>query len=92
MPLKKDNDLAVSDLLQRVTEKKSYRTPRGEVCRISALYKDFREFYQAVVDNLPKQWQIHKIFTGQRFDFYEATLLGFFLNISANDFDGNTVF
>ena len=91
MPIKMDNDLVVSNLLQRVTEKKSYRTPRGEVCRISALYKDFREFYQAVVDNLPKQWQIHKIFTGQRFDFYEVALLGFFLNINANDFDGNTL-
>ena len=91
LPIKMDNDLAVSELLQRVTEKKSYRTSRGEVCRISALYKDFREFYQAVVDNLPKQWQIHKIFTGQRFDFYEVALLGFFLNINANDFDGNTL-
>lgn len=91
MPIKMDNDLVVSNLLQRVTEKKSYRTPRGEVCRISALYKDFAVFYQAIVENVPQQWQIHKIFTGQRFDFYEVILLGFFLNISANDFDGSTL-
>ena len=90
MPLKMDNDLAVYDLLRMITEKKSYRTPRGEVCCISALYKDFAEFYQAIVENVPKQWQIHKIFTDQRFDFYEVTLLGFFLNISANDFNGST--
>lgn len=86
MPLKMDNDLAVYDLLRMITEKRGYRTPRGEACRISALYKDFAEFYQAIVENVPKQWQIHKIFTGQRFDFYEVVLLGFFLNINANEF------
>lgn len=91
MPIKMDSELAISDLLRMITEKSGYRTPRGEVCRISALYKDFEEFYMAVVENIPKQWQIHKIFTGQRYDFYEVILLGFFLNISANDFDGSTL-
>lgn len=90
LPIKMDNDLAVYDLLRMITEKRGYRTPRGEACRISALYKDFTEYYKAIVENVPKQWQIHKIFTGQRFDFYEVTLLGFFLNISANDFNGST--
>ena len=91
MPIKMDNDLDVYDLLKMITEKRGYRTLRGEVCRISALYKDFREFYQAVVENIPKQWQIHKIFTGQRFDFYEVALLGFFLNIDVNEFQGSTL-
>ena len=38
-----------------------------------------------VVESLTKQWQIHKILTGQRYDFWEVCLLCFFLNISINE-------
>ena len=82
MPIKMDMDLSVSDILKRITEKTMYRTPRGEVCRITALYKDFEEFYQAIVEYIPKQWQIHKVITGQRYDFGEIVLLAFFLEIN----------
>ena len=82
LPIKLDMDLSVSDILKRITENTMYRTPRGEVCRISALYKDFEEFYQAIVENIPKQWQIHKVITGQRYDFWEIVLLAFFLEIN----------
>ena len=82
MPIKMDMDLSVSDILKRITENTMYRTPRGEVCRISALYKDFEEFYQSIVEYIPKQWQIHKVITGQRYDFWEIVLLAFFLEIS----------
>ena len=82
MPIKMDMDLSVSDILKRITENTMYRTPRGEVCRISALYKDFVEFYRAIVENLPQQWQIHKVITGQRYDFWEIVLLAFFLEIN----------
>ena len=82
LPIKLDMDLSVSDILKRITENTMYRTPRGEVCRISALYKDFEEFYHAIVENIPKQWQIHKVITGQRYDFWEIVLLAFFLEIN----------
>ena len=82
MPIKMDMDLSVSDILKRITEKTMYRTPRGEVCRITALYKDLVEFYRAIVENLPQQWQIHKVITGQRYDFWEIVLLAFFLEIN----------
>ena len=82
LPIKLDMDLSVSDILKRITENTMYRTPRGEVCRISALYKDFEEFYQAIVENIPKQWHIHKVITGQRYDFWEIVLLAFFLEIN----------
>ena len=82
MPIKMDVDVSVSDKLKRITEKTMYRTPRGEVCRITALYKDLVEFYRAIVENLPQQWQIHKVITGQRYDFWEIVLLAFFLEIN----------
>ena len=40
------------------------------------------EFYRAIVENLPQQWQIHKVITGQRYDFWEIVLLAFFLEIN----------
>ena len=85
LPIKMDSDLVVSELFKRRTQKRCYRTPRGEVCRISALYKDFAEFYRTIVEKLPQQWQIHKIFTGQRHDFFEIALLGNFLDITPKD-------
>ena len=84
LPIKMDSDFAASDLFKRRTEKRCYRTPRGEVCRITSLYNDFAEYYKGIIDDIPDQWKIHKLLIGQRFDFWEIVLLGFFLGIESS--------
>ena len=85
LPVKMDNDCGAAYAIKIKTENTKYRSPRGEICRITALYKDFVNFYCGVINDLPKQWQIHKVITGQRYDFWEVCLLCFFLNISINE-------
>ena len=84
LPIKMDSDFAASDLFKRRTEKRCYRTPRGEVCRITSLYNDFAEYYKGIIDDIPDQWKIHKLLIGQRFDFWEIVLLAFFLGIESS--------
>ena len=84
LPIKMDSDFAASDLFKRRTEKRCYRTPRGEVCRITSLYNDFVEYYKGIIDDIPDQWKIHKLLIGQRFDFWEIVLLAFFLGIESS--------
>ena len=85
LPIKMDSDFAASDLFKRRTEKRCYRTPRGEVCRITSLYNDFVEYYKGIIDDIPDQWKIHKLLIGQRFDFWEIVLLAFFLGIESSE-------
>ena len=84
LPIKMDSDFAASDLFKRRTEKRCYRTPRGEVCRITSLYNDFVEYYKGIIDDIPDQLKIHKLLIGQRFDFWEIVLLAFFLGIESS--------
>ena len=85
MPLKMEDDLSVPCIIKKKTDNTEYRSARGGVCRITELYSDFAECYSGVINDLPKQWQIHKVITGQRYDFWEVCLLCFFLNISINE-------
>ena len=91
LPVKMDNDCGAAYAIKIKTENTKYRSPRGEICRITALYKDFVNFYCGVINDLPKQWQIHKLITGQRCDFWEVSLLGFFLNIAPIEFQKATI-
>lgn len=91
LPVKMDNDCGAAYAIKIKTENTKYRSPRGEICRITALYKDFVNFYCGVINDLPKQWQIHKVITGQRCDFWEVSLLGFFLNIAPIEFQKATI-
>ena len=77
-------------MLQRKTDNTEYRSPRGAVCRITDLYKDFTYFFGGLLEDIPEQWKVHKILTGQRFDFFEVVLLGFFLGIEPQDYQGET--
>ena len=86
MPIKMGYDLSVACIIKTKTENTEYRSARGEVCRITELYSDFTDYYNGMVNELPKQWQIHKVITGQRYDFWEVSLLGFFLNIAPIEF------
>ena len=85
LPIKMDNECGAAYAIKLKMENTKYRSPRGGICRITELYSDFAEYYSGVINDLPKQWQIHKVITGQRYDFWEVCLLCFFLNISINE-------
>ena len=86
MPIKMDDNFSVDAVLKKRTENTKYRSPRGGICRIADLYKDFADYYSNQIDVIPKQWQIHKTLTGQRYNFWEISLLGFFLGVSPIEF------
>ena len=86
MPIKMDDSFSVAAVLKKKTENTKYRSPRGGICRIADLYKDFADYYSDQIDDIPKQWQIHKTLTGQRYNFWEISLLGFFLGVTPIEF------
>ena len=89
-PIVLDKACSVAQVLQRKTDNTEYRSPRGAVCRITDLYKDFTYFFGGLLEDIPEQWKVHKILTGQRFNFFEVVLLGFFLGIEPQDYQGET--
>lgn len=63
-----------------------YRSVRGEQRNIALFHTDFMEFYQDLPDNwFTELWQIQKVLTGYRVNFYEICLMAFFLNITADE-------
>ena len=92
LPIKMDNECGAAYAIKLKMENTKYRSPRGGICRITELYSDFAEYYSGVINDLPKQWQIHKVITGQRYDFWEVSMLGFFLNIAPIEFQKAKIF
>lgn len=63
-----------------------YRSIRGEQRNIALFHKDFTEFYKELPDNwFTELWQIQKVLTGDRVNFYEICLMAMFLGITADE-------
>ena len=90
LPAISEIESPISEVFNEKTSNTKYRSPRGQVCRITSLYNDFADFYKGLFVEIPEQWKVHKILTGQRFDFFEVVLLGFFLGIEPQDYQGET--
>ena len=90
LPVISEIESPISEVFNEKTTNTKYRSPRGEVCRITSLYNDFADFYKGLFVEIPEQWKVHKILTGQRFNFFEVILLGFFLGIEPQDYQGET--
>ena len=59
---------------------------RGEQRNIALFQTDFIEFYKNLPDNwFTELWQIQKVLTGYRVNFYEICLMAMFLGITANE-------
>ena len=92
LPIKMENNIDIARVIKTKTENTKYRSPRGAVYRITALYSDFVDYYSGEIIDLPKQWQIHKILTGQRFDFWDIVILGYFLGVKPSDYLDGDIF
>ena len=78
------SDIAIGQFLHSRLENTPYRSIRGEQRNIALLHTDFIEYYKNLSDNwFTELWQIQKVLTDDRVNFYEICLLALFLNIPA---------
>lgn len=81
-----ENDVTVGKFLHSRLENTPYRSVRGEQRNISLLHKDFERFCSRLPENHFKElWQIQKVLTDDRVNFYEICLLAMFLNIQSSE-------
>lgn len=79
-------DVTVGQFLHSRLENTPYRSIRGEQRNIALLHTDFTEYYKNLSDNwFTELWQIQKVLTDDRVNFFEICLLALFLNIPAAD-------
>lgn len=79
-------DVTIGQFLHSRLENTPYRSIRGEQRNIALFHADFSEYYKNLPDNhFTELWQIQKVLTDDRVNFYEICLLALFLNIPAAD-------
>lgn len=63
-----------------------YRSIRGEQRNMALFHADFTEYYKDLPDNwFTESWQIQKVLTNGRLNFFEICLMALFLDIPADD-------
>lgn len=81
-----ENNVTIGKFLHSRLENTPYRSIRGEQRNISLLHKDFEKFCCGASENHFKElWQIQKVLTDDRVNFYEICLLAMFLNIQPSE-------
>lgn len=81
-----ESGVTAGEYLHYKMENTPYRSVRGEQRNIALFHADFMEFYKDLPDNwFTELWQIQKVLTGYRVNFYEICLMAFFLNIAADE-------
>lgn len=63
-----------------------YRSVRGEQRNISLLHSDFMDFCKGLPNNwFTELWQMQKVLTGDRVNFYEICLMALFLHVTPDE-------
>lgn len=63
-----------------------YRSVRGEQRNMALFHADFTEYYSGLTDNwFTELWQIQKVLTDDRINFFEICLMALFLNIPTDE-------
>lgn len=77
-------DIAAGQFLYSRMANTKYRSIRGEQRNIKLFHADFVEFYKELSGNwFTELWQIQKVLTNDRINFYEICLLAMFLAVPA---------
>lgn len=77
-----DSDVTIGKYFHYRMAGTKYLSPRGQQRNISVLHDDFVDYYKSLQDNwFTELWQIQKVMTNDRVNFYEICLLGMFLNV-----------
>lgn len=80
------SDISAGKFLNSCMTNTKYRSVRGEQRKIRLLHSDFIDFYKQISDNrFTELWQIQKVLTDDRVNFYEICLLSMFLGIPPNE-------
>lgn len=80
------SDITAGKFLNSCMANTKYRSVRGEHRNIGLLHTDFIDFYKQLSDNwFTELWQIQKVLTGDRVNFYEICLLAMFLGIPPDE-------
>lgn len=81
-----DSDVTMGKYLHYRMAGTKYLSSRGQQRNISVLHADFVDYYGALQNNWFKEiWQIQKVMTDDRVNFYEICLLAMFLNIPPDE-------
>lgn len=76
------NHVPIGTFLHSSMEHTKYLSRRGEQRHLALLYADFTRYYASFgLDRLPKQWQLGKLFSGDRLIPHEICMLAMFLEI-----------
>ncbi|MBB5336415.1 hypothetical protein HNR32_001563 [Pectinatus brassicae] len=79
-----DSCVTVGEFLHFKMAYTKYRSVRGEQRNIALFHKNFKEYYMALSQNrFTELWQIQKVLTNDRVNFYEICLMAMFLGITA---------
>lgn len=81
-----ESEVTIGEYLHFRMENTPYRSVRGEQRNIALFHKDFIELYKELPDNwFTELWQIQKVLTNDRVNFYEICLIAMFLNITPDE-------
>jgi len=81
-----DSCVTVGEFLHSKMAYTKYRSIRGEQRNIALFHEDFKEYYMALSKNrFTELWQIQKVLTNDRVNFYEICLMAMFLGIQADE-------
>jgi hypothetical protein len=81
-----DSCVTVGEFLHSKMAYTKYRSVRGEQRNIALFHSDFTEYYRDLPRNgFTELWQIQKVLTNDRVNFYEICLVAMFLGIQADE-------
>jgi len=80
------SEVTAGEFLHSRMANTKYRSIRGEHRNIKLFHTDFTRFYKELSGNwFTELWQIQKVLTGDRINFYEICLMAMFLDIPTDD-------
>ncbi len=81
-----DSCVRVGDFLHSKMANTRYRSVRGEQRNIRLFHADFTEYYSDLSQNwFAELWQMQKVLTNDRVNFYEICLMAMFLGIAVEE-------
>ena len=81
-----DSCVTVGDFLHSKMANTQYRSVRGEQRNIALFHADFTEYYRHLSPNwFTELWQMQKVLTNDRVNFYEICLMAMFLDITIDE-------
>lgn len=87
-----ESSVSVGAFLRSRLEGTKYNSPRGEACYLALLHNDIQKHYQGVdTYGFTEAWQLSKLLTGNRYNFYEVCLVALFLGIQPEELSEMTL-